>query len=698
MPDMDSQLTYEFGEYRLLPGQRQLIAGNGKPIRLRGKAFELLHYLVQHRGRLVEKTELMGVLWPNAVVEENNLNQAISALRQALGETAQLPRYVATITGRGYQFVGDVEVVDDSSPSIASVRRSASPGKRRLVLGGIAVVIAVALSLFLRSGDGPVESDVPVLDLFSEITPRLVTDFHGSHSEPTLSPDGTMMAWVSDVNGIPQIWVKNLQSGDPIQITDGEFAASSPTWSPDNSGILYSRAGSGGPAIFSVGTLGTPEPRLIIERGISPSYALDADTFVYSTGQQIWIATGEGRDYRRIDGIPIGPGFAQRMPALSPDGSSVAFIHADGGPLGNLWVIPSSGGEARQLTSLELSDSTYAEAPVWSSDGRFIVYTVNVQGVGSQLWRISLESGEAVPLSSGSGGADQAVVSADGKRLAYTNTRTSWRLTRMDPANGSRYTIFESRHPIFLPYASRDGGTIVFFSSLSSGSQLFTIGSDGRQFRQLTFNDGGTNVLPVWSDDGASIYYYRDRSLHRLFLDEGRDQEIIADFHWSSRNWVAIHGDQLAYHEYDRASGFQRAAIRDMTTGTEVELPVPIEGAEWSVDGSELLGTVRKPFAIRICELESLQCRPVIHAGTPVLGFRPKWSRDERSIYYLRRSEKGDCCNLWVVDRDGSFNTELFELNGYELEKSYFGIDEQGMVFYNHMDSSADEIWLAAVE
>jgi DNA-binding winged helix-turn-helix (wHTH) protein len=108
MPETDTQSTYVFGEFRLDPQKRQLSGTDGKDISLRGKVFDLLWYLIRHKGRLVGKNEILDTLWPDTVVEENNLNQTVSALRQALGDDAKSPRYVATGKGRGYQFVGNV--------------------------------------------------------------------------------------------------------------------------------------------------------------------------------------------------------------------------------------------------------------------------------------------------------------------------------------------------------------------------------------------------------------------------------------------------------------------------------------------------------------------------------------------------------------------------------------------------------------
>ena len=76
---------------------------------LTAKLFDTLFYLVEHRGQLVEKRELLAAVWPNVVVEEANLTQTISMLRRALGEDPRAHVYIATIAGRGYQFIAPVE-------------------------------------------------------------------------------------------------------------------------------------------------------------------------------------------------------------------------------------------------------------------------------------------------------------------------------------------------------------------------------------------------------------------------------------------------------------------------------------------------------------------------------------------------------------------------------------------------------------
>jgi DNA-binding winged helix-turn-helix (wHTH) protein/Flp pilus assembly protein TadD len=98
---------YEFGEFRLDTAKRQLFrSGNSLP--LTSKVFETLLHLVEHAGQLVTKDELIRAVWPDTVVEENNLNQNISALRRLLGENRGDNRYIVTIPGQGYRFVAAI--------------------------------------------------------------------------------------------------------------------------------------------------------------------------------------------------------------------------------------------------------------------------------------------------------------------------------------------------------------------------------------------------------------------------------------------------------------------------------------------------------------------------------------------------------------------------------------------------------------
>jgi len=109
---------YEFGSFRL-EAVKRLLLRNGAPVPLTPKVFDTLLHLVRHQGKVVAKNELMLVIWPDTVVEENNLNQNISTLRRILGETRGENLFIATVPGRGYQFIPAVEVIGGPEPDAA---------------------------------------------------------------------------------------------------------------------------------------------------------------------------------------------------------------------------------------------------------------------------------------------------------------------------------------------------------------------------------------------------------------------------------------------------------------------------------------------------------------------------------------------------------------------------------------------------
>ncbi len=104
---------YEFGEFRI-EAERRMLLRNGDPVPLTPKVFDTLLHLVQRKGEVLEKEELMRAVWPDTIVEENNLNQNISTLRRVLKEGDGGNRYILTVPGRGYRFIASVELVERS--------------------------------------------------------------------------------------------------------------------------------------------------------------------------------------------------------------------------------------------------------------------------------------------------------------------------------------------------------------------------------------------------------------------------------------------------------------------------------------------------------------------------------------------------------------------------------------------------------
>src|SRR5215475_475875 len=100
----EASASIEFGRYTIEPHRRELLA-DGRPVKLGGRAFDLLMALIEASGAVVNKDVLLDRVWPGRIVEENRLQNQISALRKAFGADHELIR---TVAGRGYQFTGDI--------------------------------------------------------------------------------------------------------------------------------------------------------------------------------------------------------------------------------------------------------------------------------------------------------------------------------------------------------------------------------------------------------------------------------------------------------------------------------------------------------------------------------------------------------------------------------------------------------------
>src|SRR2546430_15771215 len=103
---MDGQAVV-FGPFRLLAAERWLLDA-AQPVRLGSRAFDILATLLQRPGEVIGKDELISLPWPKTFVDDANLKIQISALRRALGDGKGGRRYIATIPGRGYNFVAPV--------------------------------------------------------------------------------------------------------------------------------------------------------------------------------------------------------------------------------------------------------------------------------------------------------------------------------------------------------------------------------------------------------------------------------------------------------------------------------------------------------------------------------------------------------------------------------------------------------------
>ena len=133
---------------------------DGAQVRLTPRGFETLLYLVEHHDSVLDKERLMEAVWPDSIVEENNLTQNISTLRRVFGETPGAHHYIVTVPGRGYRFVADVKMgeaaiapTENTTEKVAPVAQSDHRRSfRPILLATAAVLILSGAALFFWRG------------------------------------------------------------------------------------------------------------------------------------------------------------------------------------------------------------------------------------------------------------------------------------------------------------------------------------------------------------------------------------------------------------------------------------------------------------------------------------------------------------------------------------------------------------------
>lgn len=129
---------YDFDRFRLDAGKRLLLR-DGEVVPLQSKDLDLLLALVERRGRVLTKDDLMKSVWPDNFVEEGNLSVHIFALRRALGETPEDHRYIVTVPGRGYSFVAEVREAMNQNAALPESQAGSPAAVRQLEPVGGAV-------------------------------------------------------------------------------------------------------------------------------------------------------------------------------------------------------------------------------------------------------------------------------------------------------------------------------------------------------------------------------------------------------------------------------------------------------------------------------------------------------------------------------------------------------------------------------
>jgi Tol biopolymer transport system component/DNA-binding winged helix-turn-helix (wHTH) protein len=524
-------LRVQFGPFELDARSGELRKGSIR-LKVPSQSIEILKALLEQPGELVTREELRARLWPSDtfVDFEHGLNAAVRRLREALGDSADAPRYIETLPRRGYRFIAPLEAVPDvivAGGTPAALPVAAAPRWRRL-----AFLVLLLAGLVLAAGAGIwIARDRPAAAApdFRATRSLPVTSFSGREADPAISPDGKYVAFAWDgdnTGGNLDVYVKLIDGGEPVPLTSDRAAERAPAWSPDGRRIAFLRILDATHAeVAIVPSFGGAETRLestVATGDFWPtqaiSWAPDGRSILFAARPDsgstaaIFAAFVE-TDTRRQLTTP-GSGFYDAAPRVSPDGRQLGFIRrVSGAWVGYPFVQPMAGlqpaGAARRVT-----DDQQASTFDWFPDGRSIVYDRERE----TLWRVSADGGAPEPLLGAAPRAMRPCVAPDGTRILYqrqTFDMNIWRLSARpgqgaDGSQAAAVPLITSTGQDTEPQYSPDGQRISFSSSRSGEEDIWVSASDGTHPRQITTGFRGGSAR--WSPDGRSLAFDSMRS------------------------------------------------------------------------------------------------------------------------------------------------------------------------------------------
>jgi Tol biopolymer transport system component/DNA-binding winged helix-turn-helix (wHTH) protein len=732
-----SQRLYEFGPFRLDTAE-QLLLRDGKPLTLTPKAFEMLVALVERSGHLVEKEELMKVVWADAFVEESNLTNNVSALRKLLGQGKGGENYIETVPKRGYRFTAAVReltpealviekhtvtriVTEDSeeetrSESVALTPESApvihqtafsiissNRSSRALLLAALIVAGATtAFGIYWLIAQRQARTKAIAAQPFSLMNiSRLTTSGRIKHA--TISRDGKYLAHVTEDADGDSLWVRHVAAPTGVRIAGPaatEYA--SVTFAPGGDSIYYVTLvrDKGDTALYRVPVLGGPSSMVVYD-----AYPIDFSpngnqiTFVraYRSESRLLIANADGTNERTL-ATRRQPEFFRvdwNAPAWSPDGKTIACqvrLNDQRGQYETVVRVSVEDGSQRPLTTERWS---YTGQPVWLADGRGLLVTANESETApKQVWQIAIQSGKATRVTHDLDDYHDLSLTADSSRLAAVQKHSVSSIWVAPEGDANRAKQIASEVGWIRELAWTPDGRIVFRSNAGGGAEIWVMNANGRNPKQLTMGARACRGLSV-SPDGRYIFFSSER--------EGRFNIWRVDADGSNLKQLT-NGDN-DFYPHCAPDGqwvvFQREVMEPRLW------KVPVEGGEpeqltktracWphvSPDG-ELVGYYyldpdvgKSRWRIGIVSSEG---------GTPVKQFDlpptvvpserfVRWAPDGRSIAYA--NSPGGLSEIWIQPVDGSRPKQLTNFKAEQIIAFDWSPDGRSLAFVRNVETS----------
>jgi len=258
-----SRRLVRFGSYEV-----ELPAGElkkcGVKLKLSGQPFQVLAILLERPGDVVSREELQKRIWLDTFVDfDHNLNTAINKIREVLGDSAENPRFVATLPRRGYRFIGEIESPAQPVVPVEPNRRSEfHQSRRRIAAGVLAIAVLATGALVVSRWPKRVSPQKPEV-----LTPLQFTAYLGQETAAAISPDGSRIAFAW--NNDPGTWekgfdlyVKAIGSETLLRLTHQPSDWISSAWSPDGTQVAFHRLAGADTGVYVAPALGGPSESL----------------------------------------------------------------------------------------------------------------------------------------------------------------------------------------------------------------------------------------------------------------------------------------------------------------------------------------------------------------------------------------------------------------------------------------------------
>jgi DNA-binding winged helix-turn-helix (wHTH) protein/Tol biopolymer transport system component len=509
----------DFGPFQLDRHKRVLSHGL-ETLPLPPKALEVLLFLIDNRGRVIEKSEFLHAVWPDSFVEEGNLSQNIFLLRKILGDGHEGQRYVLTVAGVGYRFVSEVAEHDEQVPAESSAtvapsdvaQRPALPSRRpatlRIATYATALVLALAVGFALYSRR---KSEPKAL----QETQLTTNASEASLSAAAISPDGKYLAY-ADEHGL---YVRLTGSGETHALSIPNSAKIYRlSWLPDGSKVLAAGITPESPvsSVWAISLLGGSFRKLRddVEEAVSSS---DGSKILFTSKleSEIWVMGSNGEEPRKILSGAAQDAFAQL--AWFPDNKRILFFRS-----------PVVGGNT--LESLELDSVRPAlvisahvlTTSTFLPDGRLLygVRTETGKDAVTGLWEVRLD------LNSG-------------RAAGSTRELMRWKNARISDLS----TTSDGKRLVFLK--GNPQGDVYIGNLEQNGKTLMAL-------RRLTLDDLDDQPSG-WTADSKSVLFFSNRNgtydIFRQSLDETTAQALVENKRYKIRPRTSPDGKWVLYYD-----------------------------------------------------------------------------------------------------------------------------------------------------